>query len=294
MSRSELLVALEEAQKAPRGPRMKRGLGHPVRMALPGLLRKSRWPREGIHRTATLFSGERMRVRLPERVSVHLWRYGFIEPNLSRILLGHLQQDMVFFDVGAHYGYFSVLGSQLVGPGGEVHAFEPSPDTFRLLVANTRNREVRVVCNNVALWSESTTLEYRTFGAEFSAFNSLFHPRLQGAEKDRALSLEQRHQIPTRTLDEYVREQGVSPDVIKIDAENAELEILRGAVEVMDEHRPVITVEVGDGPDDQGSRAALDFALSHGYRPFDYVDGDLQEHELRTRYGRGNIVLIPD
>ena len=47
-----------------------------------------------------------------------------------------LQRGDVFVDVGANIGYFSVLAACLVGEGGQVFAFEPDPDNFRLLRDN--------------------------------------------------------------------------------------------------------------------------------------------------------------
>lgn len=47
-----------------------------------------------------------------------------------------LRPGMTVVDVGAHCGYFTLLASTLVGPKGRVIAFEPSPTSFELLVAN--------------------------------------------------------------------------------------------------------------------------------------------------------------
>lgn len=43
-----------------------------------------------------------------------------------------------FLDVGANVGYFTLLASRAVGPGGSVHAFEPSPLLCQRLVADLR------------------------------------------------------------------------------------------------------------------------------------------------------------
>ena len=84
----------------------------------------------GIKRRATLFSGHTMTVVFPEPTSLAVSRYGFYEEGLTRMVLKYLKPDMTFLDVGAHVGYFTVLGSWLVGSGGQVHSFEPTPSTF--------------------------------------------------------------------------------------------------------------------------------------------------------------------
>lgn len=51
-----------------------------------------------------------------------------------------VQPNWVVFGVGAHIGYFALLLSRMVGPGGKVVAFEPSPDIFRILEENHPRR----------------------------------------------------------------------------------------------------------------------------------------------------------
>ncbi len=67
---------------------------------------------------------------------------------------------MVFFDVGAHFGYYSLLASTLVGKAGAIHAFEPTPSTFEVLRRNADEPNVRV--DNVALWTKRKWLEFST------------------------------------------------------------------------------------------------------------------------------------
>jgi FkbM family methyltransferase len=53
----------------------------------------------------------------------------------------------VLADIGANIGWFSVIGSDLVGPEGKVLAFEPEPDNLRLLQRNlslNKSRNVHV------------------------------------------------------------------------------------------------------------------------------------------------------
>jgi FkbM family methyltransferase len=242
-----------------------------------------------------LFFETQMTVRIPERVSVHLWRYGMFEPGLTFTFLTQLKKGMVVFDVGAHYGYFSLLASELVGSAGEVHAFEPSHQTFELLTRNVSNRAAPIVTRNVAIWSRHTTLLLRDFGPEYSAFNTVARVRLEGAEQQRALMMEKKSRINTETLDSYVSKHSIVPDFVKIDAENAELEVLRGMTQVMANHRPVVSIEVGDlGKDStSSSRAILDFAVAQSYTPLEHRNESLTKHTLRDRYDDATLLLWP-
>jgi FkbM family methyltransferase len=58
----------------------------------------------------------------------------------------------VVLDVGAHVGLFSLLAARLVGPHGEVHAFEPVPANFDRLEQNVElNRFANVRPNRTAV-----------------------------------------------------------------------------------------------------------------------------------------------
>src|SRR4051794_26544966 len=72
---------------------------------------------------ARTYWGQRMEVRLPETQSEKLVRFGLTEPELTAYVLALLRPGQIFIDVGAHYGYYSVLGAGLVGPRGHVYAF---------------------------------------------------------------------------------------------------------------------------------------------------------------------------
>lgn len=50
--------------------------------------------------------------------------------------------DGTVYDVGAHAGFFTLLASQLVGPGGRVVAFEPDPGNRSYLERHIRLNRV--------------------------------------------------------------------------------------------------------------------------------------------------------
>ncbi len=65
----------------------------------------------------TTFWGDKMHVVFPEGMSSTIYQYGCIDKGqtLTRALLHFLKPGMTFFDVGSHYGYFSLLASHMVG-----------------------------------------------------------------------------------------------------------------------------------------------------------------------------------
>ena len=69
-------------------------------------------------------------------VSRSIRQRGIWEPYETQLLLSLLQPEHVFVDVGANVGYFSVLAASVLSEAGQVFAFEPDPENFRLLQAS--------------------------------------------------------------------------------------------------------------------------------------------------------------
>lgn len=244
------------------------------------------------HLWARTFWRERMLVRIPEAVSNQIVRYGLTEPGLTAFMLQLLRPGQVFIDVGAHFGYFTVLGARLVGDGGHVHAFEPTPSTFEMLRTNAGWRR-GVVLNQSAVWSRPQRLAIRDFGGRLSAFNSAFAPRL--SQHDRNHTSETSIEVSAVALDDYCAARDLHPQFVKIDAESAEWHIISGMERLLNADRPAVTVEVGDF-DIEGAPASvelLDVLIMRGYQPFEFHDGSIRRHVLRDRYEYDNILLVP-
>jgi FkbM family methyltransferase len=229
----------------------------------------------------------------PEVVSECIFRAGFYEAGLTTMLIDHIRPGDTFLDVGAHFGYFSLLAATIVGRDGQVHAFEPTPSTYRTLLANVGGRS-NITAVNQALYSVPTTLEFNDYGVQYSAYNSLFQPRLRESERRRVSSTV--HKVEATTVDDYLATRGLSPHFIKIDAENAELDVLRGAEKTLAAGKTAVTIEVGDD-DSAGagrrSRDVIDHLTARGYEPREFRDGRLVRHEVRDRYEYDNLLFVP-
>ena len=232
--------------------------------------------------TATTFWGSPMEVVLPELVSCEIHRYGLIEPGLTALFLDVVGPDWIVFDVGAHLGYYSMLADEL---GASVHAFEPSDQTRPRLHRNAGER-VRILSEGV--WHAETILELQDFGAGHSAVTTFVSSRDTTLQEPAAT-----YPVPVTSIDSHVKKTGVTPNLIKVDAEGAELSVLHGAEETIRSARPLITVEVGDTEVEKQSRATLEFALDLGYKLFEMTPEGTPPHVLRDTYSYGNILLAP-
>lgn len=163
-------------------------------------------------------------------------------------------------DAGAHIGCYTLRAASLVGPEGEVLAFEPSSGNYALLRENLKlNKLKNVSAMNFGLGeSESRT---RLWVQHLRALNST--TRKEGGEGSRIIGEEQ---VRIRRLDDVLEEQGIERlDLLKLDAEGAELAILKGARSTLSRFRPQIMGEAHPGWSDPGV-SILEYLKAFGYQ----------------------------
>ncbi len=293
MNNTALIQLLERTVSRSKGTRIQRLKNAPKNLLYSKILELfARWfDKSTIVKTKT-FWDENMLVVIPEIVSLHIYRYGFFEKCLTRIVLEYLKPGMTFLDIGAHFGYFSLLCSTIVGNDGQVHSFEPTPSSYEMLQSNTSGKR-NIYINNIAVFSNRKKLLFKDYGVRFSAFNSACEARLKKATL-RGLKVKT-HEIETISLDEYIEDRGIEPDFIKIDAENAEYEILQGMEKILNKIRPSISIEVGDMDikDVVCSKDLILYLIDRGYQPYEFIDGKVVTHELKDRYEYDNILFLP-
>ncbi|MCA1841160.1 MAG: FkbM family methyltransferase [Actinomycetota bacterium] len=167
--------------------------------------------------------------RLAHRDSFAMWVGGH-EPAVATEIAKHLRPGAVAFDVGAHVGYTALLLARSVGPTGRVLAFEPGPDSYRLLLRNIELNDLGsyVTAKAMALGNKPGT------GSIKPGYLEAANQVLPGTDGDVKIS----------TLDIEVFEgQAPVPDLIVVDTEGAEADVFQGAWRLLQEHSPVIVAE---------------------------------------------------
>jgi FkbM family methyltransferase len=158
---------------------------------------------------------------LASRINFFLGTY---EPGQTRAFQDIVKPGDVVYDVGAHYGYYTLLSSLLAGDRGKVIAFEPSPSNLaRLQLHLQANR-----CGNVEI--EEFALSDREGTARFDN---------QTGSGTGHLSASGSIEVRTTTLD-LLPARLPAPQVIKIDCEGAEVQVLEGGAQMLSSARPAI------------------------------------------------------
>jgi FkbM family methyltransferase len=293
MQRNEIRNAYIKSAKISEGSRFSRIFRHPFKTLLPPSMRKL-----GIQRRLnirTVWGGNFTGV-LPEAVTSEIWRSGSFELPVGLSILKFLPDGGTMADVGAHFGYFSLFASHLVGPKGKVISVEPMPSTFHSLKRNVENNSAHtnITLFQGAAFSERKELEFRDFGLVASSLNSAFNARdTQHIVKGEGEAVT----VQAHTVDDIFSAQSVGAvDVIKIDAESSEIHVLRGMTETLARMRPVIIMEVGDAaPDGTATEQLLSFLRDLKYQAYNWTETCELARFVKTGHvSYANLTFVPD
>lgn len=173
-------------------------------------------------------------------LSVSILRGGSWQPELWDSMSPSLSEGGVFFDVGAHIGYFSLKASLKVGRTGHVLAFEPNPETMRLLRDNVAaNHAENVIVEPIACTDREQMLTLYAGPPSNTGMSSLASENVPLEGPPRLYT------VRGRMIDDVVGELKLTRvDAIKIDVEGAEAYVLRGAAKTLKRFHPKVIVEV--------------------------------------------------
>jgi FkbM family methyltransferase len=175
--------------------------------------------------------------------SLLFWRGldGF-EPATSRTLRFFFERSATFVDVGANYGYYSLLGA-LWNPALGVVSFEPVPQIYEGLVRNIALNRIadRVTVYPIALSDRTGKATFylpQGESKDYESTGTLVADGWQGRKHSPSF------QVETMRFDDFRQSHPMNVDVVKIDVEDFEAGVLRGMVETIACDRPFIICEI--------------------------------------------------
>ncbi|HZE21846.1 MAG TPA: FkbM family methyltransferase, partial [Desulfobaccales bacterium] len=185
-----------------------------------------------------LDKGFRMKLDLQDPEQLKVYFYGHYHERYEAALVARLlEDDGVFWDVGANVGYFTLAAATALNGHGRIAAFEPGNNAYARLVENiSLNPYGNIKTFQVAVSDREgeAVLHVKSDIADSSA--SLYPSgQAQGIEEV----------CRTVSLDHFRREENLAaPNLIKLDVEGAELTALQGARELMSASPPLLLVEM--------------------------------------------------
>jgi FkbM family methyltransferase len=206
-----------------------------------------------------------------------------------------LREGMTVLDIGAHHGLYTLLASKCVGPSGKVIAFEPSVRerrTMRLHLMLNRCRNVSI--EEFALGASDGEAEFYVIWEYATGCNSLRPPASDIMAETRTV------RVPTARLDRWLSKSQIKKvDFVKMDVEGGELDVLRGARELLSRRpRPIFLIEVQDvrtEPWGYPAKEIINYLLVEKYKWFGIADGGrLGDLDVSSDKFEGNFVACPE
>ncbi len=185
--------------------------------------------------TKEIYRGIHLKLDIAQYSQRQFFLFKLYGSHIYHYMCSVLSEGDIFVDVGSNVGYFTLIGSALVGERGKVYGFEPEEQNFHKLSENvSRNSLTNVQVMQAALSdTEGTARLY------INPINEGGHTLLESSDTRVAL-------IPTVVFDSWCPPEETSRiRLMKIDVEGFELAVLKGMQKTLEEsHMLEIICEV--------------------------------------------------
>lgn len=266
-----LYSKIQQVERISKAPRIFRFITQPYIYLSSVIFAKFIYPRthRGKIQSAKTFFGIDMKIELPSGSDILLTggKSEDSEIRLAKFLIQKLKEGDCFFDIGAHYGYFTLLGSKIVGQNGSVYSVEASRSTFPLLKSNTDGIE-NVKLFNSAISDKTGEIAFYEFPVRFSEYNTMNPSQFQNEDWIKEFP-PKKIVINSITIDDFISKWLIKPAIIKIDVEGGELMAFEGALMTLKAQSPILVIEyLHPSRHNEPHQKAVELLWKLGYYPF--------------------------
>lgn len=181
--------------------------------------------------------------------------------------------DCVVLDIGANFGYLSLVWAKSISKFGKVFSFEPNINVYnsfcKSIFKNNLNELIIPVYS--AVGNQNCNIKLYLNNASSNIINS---------ENSKEFN-----EVKMVTIDKYFQENNLKRcDLIKIDVDGIELDILKGSIKTLKKLRPIFIVETNN------EMQIIDFFEKNDYK---ILDMKLKNYK-RSSVIPLNIFCIPN
>jgi FkbM family methyltransferase len=216
--------------------------------------------------------GATFELDLAQGIDFAIYLGDIFERDTKKALRDLVTPGSVVLDIGANIGAHTLQLAKLVGPAGQVLAFEPTDFAFRKLRRNIELNPAlagRITPYNCFLAAEDgdplPDSIYSSWPLVSESESELHAKHLGRAMPTSSAS--------TRSVDSVLAEAGDPPvRLVKLDVDGFECEILRGAAKLLSIRKPVFVMELAPYVlEERGASLAelLSLLTANGYRLYD-------------------------
>jgi FkbM family methyltransferase len=234
--------------------------------------------------TDTCLNGLKLSMVLRTEIGKRLYFHGDFEQDEITLIGKLIRSDFVILDIGANIGY-NILCFAQYAPDGQLYAFEPDKDTFRLLVKNiNQNKLFHIKASQTALSDQKGTGNF--YVCSDNAYSSLKDTKRKKIVKTVPVNV--------TTLDDFITENTIKRiDLIKIDVEGFEYNVLNGGSKAIKQFRPLIVCEIYKGTDSNSDPdGTVSSLINQGYSAWVFHGDGLVPHQ-RHDDNYYNYLFVP-
>ncbi|MFN7045870.1 MAG: FkbM family methyltransferase [Flavobacterium sp.] len=150
-------------------------------------------------------------------------------------ILRFVQPNDVVLDIGVNIGFY-LLNFAKKANQGKVYGFEPNPTVFEFAKKNCELNELQhVKLNNIGLGHVASSFQMAQINDNLG-MNKIVSESTSGS-----------FTVQVQRLDDFVNQENIAKvDVMKIDVEGFEMNVLLGAEEVIEKHKPFLFIEIDE------------------------------------------------
>ena len=303
MTNNILINSLASVERIAKKNKINRMINNPVKYIFSIMYRDFIYPfrKKEIVIKTKLFNGSPIIIALPASTDIFLsgGKSHISEIRLAKYLIKNLHSDSTFIDVGAHYGYFSLIASDIV-KDGKVYSFEPSSKNFNILKRNVSSI-TNVTIFKKAVSQGNTPIAFYEFDNLHSEYNSTQISQFENEDWFKAIKPNMQ-KIDSISLSTFCTDNSIYPYIIKIDVEGFENEVIKGAENLLtsSKKKPIVILEYLEPKrGNTAHKEAFSLLSRWGYTsniisdsgdliPENDIDGYLLKHSLES----DNIVFI--
>ncbi|WP_296320470.1 FkbM family methyltransferase [Winogradskyella sp.] len=181
--------------------------------------------------------------------------------------------DLKVLDIGANFGYLGSVWANSVARNGNVYAFEPNKNLYRCIEKTiTLNADFK---SNFKVYNNAVGNFNKTITLNASAFSSNTNKMTSSIET---------YNVEMVRIDDVVAKHRIHQiNLIKIDVDGIELDILKGASNVIRDNKPIVIVETNS------DKKIIDF-----FKNLDYIIYDMKlDHFDDSNVLPLNIFCVP-
>ena len=183
-------------------------------------------------------------------------------------------KDIQILDIGANFGYLSLVWAKSICRTGRIISFEPSKNVFNSFSKSVKINKLgeRIQIKNVAVGNENKSVDL--FFENSTSANVL--------ESNYSNLLETIQMI---RIDDFVENEKLKAcHLMKIDVDGIELDILKGSLKTLKKFKPIVIVEINDDV------KIIEFFIDNNYK---VLDVNLKEYKPNHPLPP-NIYCIPN